>query len=219
MPRTMALLALWKTWFEPKPASMKTEPTSPLTVQGLESCSTFAYKKGNSPFRLEHQPQNLHRSEKKKKKRSLKVTKSLKRILKSIWNFSKMIYIPLTLNPSTSHVFFRFFSTSLGSAKKKQLFTTFDGLVRWDPIPESGTQSYQTSPENRFPVTASRGGRQLGDPWSCWRWKNGDMPGPDINFFASIFRIKILTSWHDQLNTYHHNSQRVVIMNSFFSCS
>ena len=54
-------------WFEPKPASMKTEPTSPLTVQGswvllyirLQKTATLLY-------RLEHQPQNLHESAKRK---------------------------------------------------------------------------------------------------------------------------------------------------------
>lgn len=109
----------------------------------------------------------------KEKTRSLKVTKSLnKPYIKSIWNFSKMIYIYIyPPQPINLPCFcFRFCSTSSGSAKKNNC-SQLSGLVRWDPIPESGTQSYQTSPENRYPVTC-RGGRQPGDPWSCWRGKN-----------------------------------------------
>lgn len=56
-------------WFEPKPASMKTEPPSPLTVQGLESCSTFAYKKRQLSFSFgASTPKPAQVWEKKKKK-------------------------------------------------------------------------------------------------------------------------------------------------------
>lgn len=157
----------------------------------------------------------------KEKTRSLKVTKSLnKPYIKSIWNFSKMIYIYIYISPSTHQppmFLFQILFNLLGLRKKKQLFTTFRPC-------EMGSHSGERNsklPDFTWKQVPSN------VPWRQAAWwplellevKKCDMPGPDINFFASIFRIKILTSWHDQLNTYQHNSQRVVIMNSFFSCS
>ena len=161
----------------------------------------------------------------KEKTWSLKVTKSLnKPYIKSIWNFSKMIYIYINIYiypPHTQPInlpcfCFRIFVNLNWAPQKKNKKNNCSQLstALWDGIPFWRAELKAT----RLHLKTG-GGRQLGDPWSCWRWKKCDMPGPDINFFASIFRIKILTSWHDQLNTYHHNSQRVVIMNSFFSCS
>ena len=106
-----------QSWFEPKPASMKTEPTSPLTVQGL---AIFVWSINPS------QPAEVW---------------DLKLLPK--W------YLP-TLNLRVNFLV---------------------GLVRWDPIPESGTQSYQTSPEKQV--------RDGNVPWrspAAW-WISGVVGG------------------------------------------
>lgn len=70
----------------------------------------------------------------KEKTRSLKVTKSLnKPYIKSIWNFSKMIYIYIYLNPSTSHVFVSDFVQPPRAPQKKTTVHNFQAL--WDGIP------------------------------------------------------------------------------------
>lgn len=101
-------------------------------------------------------------------------------------------------------------------------------LALWDGIPfrRAELKATRLHLKNRSGTVTCRGGaRQLGEflelleVENMWHdWARHPMPS-DIHFFANIFRIKIFTSWHDQLNTYHHNSQQVVNMNSFFSCS